>query len=133
MFLSETVLWKDTWPVLPMGIDMNASRRWLTTYGSSYADGRHRRGTLIDDAGIFRVEGNPQFVDLPRLLGQAAVAEVETEQVGVGDGIQRRSAAKRTIRRPRGSFLLIPGPPFLRPPPVADRRPRNLQLPRHSA
>jgi hypothetical protein len=46
-------------------------------------DSLHRRHAFIDDPWIFHVERDPEPIDVPSMLGDRSVTEVETEQIDV--------------------------------------------------
>jgi hypothetical protein len=43
----------------------------------------HRCDTFLDDARVFHVEGYPEAVDAAGMDGDAAIAEIQPEQVDV--------------------------------------------------
>jgi len=66
------------------------------------AHGTNRTDALADDAGISRVAVDAQ-APRPRVPGDAAVAEIEAEEIRVGRGRQRRDHVHLILGTCRGS------------------------------
>jgi hypothetical protein len=93
---AATVLWEQAGPVFPVGANHHASLGGLaadaTTVGYC-ADGPR---ALVDDPGVSSIEAYPQSEYPASVLRQAAVTEIEPEEVRVLGSVQGLRAADGT-------------------------------------
>src|SRR5438552_16209079 len=85
------VLWQQARPVHPVAIAVTATDV-LHSAGDVPAQRRHGAVDLARDAGIAVGARNPQPGNTSR-RHQVAIAEVLTEEVGIGLGVRARSSA----------------------------------------
>src|SRR5713226_626308 len=92
-----TVLREQARPVLPVRVDLDAAGPGDNT-GSRPVGAAHFTDDLLalpDYVGVPLVEGDAQLEDRPPALGQAAVAEVHAEQIGVPGWRDRQARTPR--------------------------------------
>jgi hypothetical protein len=103
---SGAVLGEQAGPVLPVGEDRGVADGLSTVHRTARMDGVDGGGCFVDEAPVLVVAGDPQRVHPLLGGGQATVAEVEAEEVGViaaGQVDVGQPAPRHLLARTRGS------------------------------
>jgi hypothetical protein len=82
VFRARRMLWKETWPMLPPSVDDNAPL-WMVMSDTTSAHGCHRACAFRDDVGILGIESDSQAIDVATVSRQAAISEIQAEQIGI--------------------------------------------------
>ena len=85
MLPSWSMLGEEAGPMFPMSQDLNAADPLNTPHfhqlGRPYSPEGLR--TLLQDSPVSLIQRDPELVDPPRLQGDAAVSEIEAQEIGV--------------------------------------------------
>ena len=117
VFRAWAVLRKQTWPVLPVRNNRGVSNRLHPMHGAARVNSSYDGLGLVDQPRIDVVAGDPQRVDVPPVPRQAAVAQVQPQQMRVRRIVERPTPTPRALTRPRRTLPAIP--------PVTQRRPTD--------
>ena len=118
VFHPPPVLWKDAWPMLPIGGDGDASYARHDAYRPilDFTNTRDRCPSEVDEKRIPDVLEDPQAIRA-WVTRDVAVAEVQTEQVGIRGLVERSVVASGALA---GSLAdTTPGCTVM--PPFTDR------------
>lgn len=66
MFAPWAVLWEQTWPVLPVGIDLDASHTQGEAHPVMATHDDDMGGDFVDDVWVPEVTRDPQAIDVSR-------------------------------------------------------------------
>ena len=108
VFWARTVLGKETSPMLPVGVQLEAAGLLHSAHGPR----RNRLGRLlapIEDAWVLRVENNPQAPDSLGRGREHAVAEIQPEEIDVVVGEVTPIDTKLDVGRVRHAIKLEDG------------------------
>jgi hypothetical protein len=87
MLFSRAVLWEEAGPGLRVGMDLDVVLRCQLRMDSVPGnDSLHGGHAFLDYARIFDIERNPEAEHFSPVLGDAAVAQIEAEEIAVRGG-----------------------------------------------
>jgi hypothetical protein len=90
-----SVLGEEARPVLPIGIDLDATDLLHEADLLRAASDHDATSDLVDDVGILHVAHDSQSIYLARRAGQASVTQVGAQQIGIRLVVDETLAAAR--------------------------------------